>query len=98
MIRVITPVGAMHTEVFDPMATSKQIVPSRSRRLPSATYFESDATARAAVMQCARIQHSSFESLTPERLSGEVVFVLAEPELFAQHLKKLRAPNFRVIV
>jgi HD-GYP domain-containing protein (c-di-GMP phosphodiesterase class II) len=54
--------------------------------------------ARAAVTQCARIQHGSYEALNPERLSGEVVFVVAEQELFAEHYKRLRAPNVRVIV
>jgi HD-GYP domain-containing protein (c-di-GMP phosphodiesterase class II) len=81
------------------MATSKQpVLPGRSRKLPCAIYFESDAVARAAVTQCARIQHGSYEALNPERLSGEVVFVVAEQELFAEHYKRLRAPNVRVIV
>jgi HD-GYP domain-containing protein (c-di-GMP phosphodiesterase class II) len=65
--------------------------------MPSAIYFESDALARAAVTQCLRIQHTSFESLDPERLADERVFVLSDQTLFAEHLKKLRAPNVRVI-
>ncbi len=77
---------------------SKQaVLPARSRKLPSAIYFESDVLARAVVRQCARIQHSSFESLEPGRLGGENVFILADAQLFAEHLKKLRAPNVRVI-
>ena len=80
------------------MSTLKQaVMPSRSRRLPSAVYFESDSLARASLMQCARIQHSSFESSDPIRLAGETVFIVADPVLFAEHLKKLRAPNVRVI-
>jgi HD-GYP domain-containing protein (c-di-GMP phosphodiesterase class II) len=80
------------------MATLKQFVlPARSRRLPSALYFESDARARTALTQCMRIQHASFESADPMRWAGENVFVLADEELLAEHLKRLRAPNVRVI-
>jgi len=80
------------------MATTKQAAPpARSRKLPSAIYFETDLTARSAVMQCERIQHTSFESLHPNRLAGEVVFVLADQAMFAEHLTRLRAPNVRVI-
>jgi HD-GYP domain-containing protein (c-di-GMP phosphodiesterase class II) len=81
------------------MATSKHVVmPTRSRKLPSAIYFEDDVLARAAVMQCARIQHASYESLDPARLSGGCVFVIADQDLFTRHLKDLRAPDVRVVV
>jgi HD-GYP domain-containing protein (c-di-GMP phosphodiesterase class II) len=81
------------------MATIKQIVtPARSRRLPSAIYFETDTLARTAVMQCRRIQHASFESLQSNRRDGEAVFVITDQVLFSEHLKNLRAPNVRVIV
>src|ERR1700687_2595458 len=81
------------------MASSKQAAaPSRILRLPSAIYFEADALARTAVTQCARIQHKSFESVEPAHLAGNNVFVLADPTMFTEHLKKLRAPNVRVIV
>ncbi len=80
------------------ISTLKQtVLPARSRRLPSAIYFESDAQARTALMQCARVQHCSFESAAPIRLAGETVFIIADQRLFAEHLKKLRAPNVRVI-
>ena len=80
------------------MARSKQtFLPARSRKLPSAIYFESDVPARTIVRQCARIQHSSLESLDLGYLAGENVFILTDQELFAAHLKKLRAPNVRVI-
>lgn len=80
------------------MASLKQAVPpARSRRLPSAIYFASDAQAGAVVRQCGRIQHSSMESFDPTRLSGENVFVFADETIFAAHLEQLRAPNFRVI-
>jgi HD-GYP domain-containing protein (c-di-GMP phosphodiesterase class II) len=80
------------------MASLKQAVPpARSRRLPSAIYFDSDTLAGTVVRQCGRIQHSSMESFDPARLSGENVFVFAEERFFAAHLKQLRAPNFRVI-
>ena len=80
------------------MARSKQtFLPARSRKLPSAIYFESDVPARTIVRQCARIQHSSMESLDLGYLAGENVFILTDPELFAAHLKELRAPNVRVI-
>ena len=45
--------------------------------------------ARAALTQCGRIQHASFESSDAARLTGENVFVLADEELFAEHLKQL---------
>ena len=81
------------------MASSKQAAaPSRIRRLPSAIYFEADGLARTAVTQCARIQHKSYESVEPAHLAGNNVFVLADPTMFTEHLKKLRAPNVRVIV
>ena len=81
------------------MASPKHAVPPvRSRRLPSAIYFQSDLTACGAVTQCTRIQHTSFESLDPNRLAEEAVFVLADQALFAEHLTQLRAPNVRVIV
>ncbi len=81
------------------MATMKQgVSPARSRKLPSALYFEADLTACAAVKQCTRIHHASFESLDSPQPEGEVVFVLADQALFAENLKNLRAPNVRVIV
>jgi HD-GYP domain-containing protein (c-di-GMP phosphodiesterase class II) len=81
------------------MFSSRQaVVPTRSRKLPSAIYFEADLSARSAVEQCARIQHGSFESLSSARLAGENVFVVADESVFAQYLKVLRAPNIRVIV
>jgi HD-GYP domain-containing protein (c-di-GMP phosphodiesterase class II) len=80
------------------MSTIKQAAQLvRSRRLPSAIYFESDSVARAVVEQCARIQHSSFEASQPVRLAAETVFILADPSLFAENLKLLRASNVRVI-
>jgi len=81
------------------MASTKQsLLPARSRKLPSAIYFDTDLAARSAVTQCRRIQHASFESLHPKQLVGEVVFVIADQALFAEHLTSLRAPNVRVIV
>jgi HD-GYP domain-containing protein (c-di-GMP phosphodiesterase class II) len=80
------------------MSTLKQAaLPTRSRRMPSAIYFADDSLARTVLTQCARIQHSSYESSDPARLAGETVFVLADPILFAAHLKELRVPNARVI-
>jgi len=80
------------------MATLRQnVLPIRSRRMPSALHFAADARALAALSQCERIPHASFESSDCVRLSGENVFVLADEQLFAQHLKTLRAPNVRVI-
>jgi HD-GYP domain-containing protein (c-di-GMP phosphodiesterase class II) len=80
------------------MSTTKQAAQLvRSRRQPSAIYFENDELARTLVTQCARIQHSSFESSLPVRLTGETVFVLADSSLFTQNLKLLRSPNVRVI-
>jgi HD-GYP domain-containing protein (c-di-GMP phosphodiesterase class II) len=80
------------------MATPRPIMlPARSRRPPSAIYFESDALARTAVSQCGRIPHSSYESADPARLAGETVFVLADEQLLAKHLRQLRAPNVRVL-
>jgi HD-GYP domain-containing protein (c-di-GMP phosphodiesterase class II) len=80
------------------MSSSRQaVVPTRSRKLPSAIYFEADLPARSAVSQCVRIQHASFESLSAERIAGENVFVITDESLFAEYLKVLRAPNFRVI-
>ena len=73
------------------------VLPVRSRRLPSALYFAGDVGARDALTQCRRIQYASFESSDCLRLSGENVFVLTDEELFARHLKSLRAPNVRVI-
>ncbi len=81
------------------MATIKQAVsPARSRKLPSAIYFEADLPARGALTQCRRIQHASFESLHSHRLGDETVFVLADEALFAEHLTRLRAPHVRVIM
>ncbi len=80
------------------MSSSKQaLLPTRSRKLPSAIYFESDARARAAVANCGRIPHGSFESISTDRLVGDNVFVLTDQGVFSEHLKKLRAPNVRVI-
>jgi HD-GYP domain-containing protein (c-di-GMP phosphodiesterase class II) len=80
------------------MPSLKQAVPaSRSRKLPSAIYFEDDALARAAVLECRRFPHWSFEASEPGRLDGENVFVVADAQLFLQHIKCLRAPNVRVI-
>jgi len=73
------------------------IIPARSRRLPSAIFFEEDAVARALVVHCNRIQHSSFEEAGPVRLEGENVFILSDERLVARHLKLLRSPNVRVI-
>jgi HD-GYP domain-containing protein (c-di-GMP phosphodiesterase class II) len=72
-------------------------MPIRSRRMPSALHFAADARALAALSQCERIPHASYESSDCVRLSGENVFVVADEELFARHLKALRAPNVRVI-
>jgi HD-GYP domain-containing protein (c-di-GMP phosphodiesterase class II) len=81
------------------MSSSKQsLLPTRSRKMPSAIYFESDLHARAVVTQSSRIQHTSFESLEANRADDEKVVVLADQRLFAEHLKKLRAPNVRVVV
>src|SRR6202158_4797114 len=83
---------------FPRMSTLRPFVlPVRSRRLPSALYFAGDVGARDALTQCRRIQYASFESSDCLRLSGENVFVLADEELFARHLKSLRAPHVRVI-
>ena len=80
------------------MSSLKQTVPaSRSRKLPSAIYFEGDVLARAAVLECERIPHCSFEAAGPGRLDGENVFVVADPQLFMLHIKRLRVPNVRVI-
>ncbi len=82
-----------------PMATTNPCVPPvRSRRLPSAIYFETDLAACTAVKQCRRIHHASFESLDSKRPDGEAVFVLADQALLAEHLRNLRAPNIRVIM
>jgi HD-GYP domain-containing protein (c-di-GMP phosphodiesterase class II) len=81
------------------MSTLKQrSVPTRSRKVPRAIYFEADVQARALMAQCVRIQHISFESMAPEQLTGESIVVLADENLFAEHLKELRNPNVRVIV
>ncbi len=81
------------------MDTIKQaVLPARSRRLPSAIYFESDLTASTMVTQCRRIQHASFKSLGCGWQAGEAVFVLSDEALFAEHLKRLRAPDVRVIM
>jgi HD-GYP domain-containing protein (c-di-GMP phosphodiesterase class II) len=80
------------------MASQRQnVLPIRSRRMPSALHFAADLQAHHALSQCERIPHASFEDSDCVRLSGENVFVLANEELFAQHLKSLRAPNVRVI-
>jgi len=98
MIRKSRLGTGVRAEDFIGMSSSKQaVLPTRSRKLPNAIYFATDALARAAVMQSTRFQHASFESLTPDRLAGENVFVLADQELFANNLKELRGPNVRVI-
>ena len=80
------------------MSIMTQVVPTiRSRRLPSAIYFQSDVIARTVVGRCARIQRSSFETADAGRLAGENVFVIADEQLLVKHLKQLRAPNVRVI-
>lgn len=81
------------------MSSSKQsLLPTHSRKMPCAIYFESDLPACGVVTQSSRIKHTSFESLEPNREDDEKVFVLSDQRLFAEHLKKLRAPNVRVIV
>jgi len=80
------------------MSIMTQVVPTiRSRRLPSAIYFQSDVVARTALARCARMQRASFETSDAARLAGENVFVLADEQLLIKHLKQLRAPNVRVI-
>jgi HD-GYP domain-containing protein (c-di-GMP phosphodiesterase class II) len=80
------------------MPIVKQIAPPvRSRRFPSAIYFERDEVARKALQQCSRIPHGSFERLDVGRRYAENVFVLADEKLFGEFLKQLRAPNIRVI-
>ena len=80
------------------MPSVKQAAPPvRSRRFPSAIYFEKDAVARKALEHCVRIPHASYEKLDVGRMYGENVFVLADERLFADYLKQLRAPNIRVI-
>jgi HD-GYP domain-containing protein (c-di-GMP phosphodiesterase class II) len=81
------------------MAASKHIVlPTRSRKLPTAVYFQADERARAAVIKCARIQHACFESLDAGRLDVANVFVIGDERLFVENLKILRSPDVRVIV
>jgi HD-GYP domain-containing protein (c-di-GMP phosphodiesterase class II) len=81
------------------MAASKHILlPTRSRKQPSAIYFGADQRACAAVTQCSRIQHISFETMDPSRLTGANVFVVSDQQLFAENLKVLRSPDVRVIV
>jgi HD-GYP domain-containing protein (c-di-GMP phosphodiesterase class II) len=81
------------------MAASRNVVlPARSRMLPSAIYFEADERAREAVQMCGRIQHTSFESLDASRLVVPNVFIVADPDLFQQNLKQLRAADVRVIM
>ncbi len=81
------------------MAASKHIVlPTLSRKLPNAIYFQADQCARASLMLCGRIQHTSFEAMDPERLTGGNVFVIADQQLFTENLKVLRSPDVRVIV
>jgi HD-GYP domain-containing protein (c-di-GMP phosphodiesterase class II) len=93
----VSTVGARRG--FHWMPSSKQAASAiRSRRMPSAIYFQADELARTAVVQCVRIQHGSFESSTPARLAGDNIFVLTDQNVFTEHLKKLRAPNVRVIV
>jgi HD-GYP domain-containing protein (c-di-GMP phosphodiesterase class II) len=80
------------------MAIMSQVVPTlRSRRLPSAIYFQSDVVARDVLARCGRIQRASFETADAGRLAGESVFVVADEQLLAKHLKQLRAPHVRVI-
>ncbi len=78
-------------------STRQAVLHTRSRKLPSAIYFDSDARAQAAVTKCVRVPYVSFESVDADRLAGDNVFVLSDKILFAEHLKKLRAPNIRVI-
>jgi HD-GYP domain-containing protein (c-di-GMP phosphodiesterase class II) len=81
------------------MAASKHMLqPTRSRKQPSAVYFQADELARTAILQCGRIPHISFETLDPDRLTGGNVFVIADQQLFAENLKVLRSPDVRVIV
>jgi HD-GYP domain-containing protein (c-di-GMP phosphodiesterase class II) len=80
------------------MSTLRQnVLPIRSRRMPSVLHFAADARAHSALTQCARIQYACFESSDCTRLSGQNVFLLADEALFAQHLPSLRAANVRVI-
>jgi HD-GYP domain-containing protein (c-di-GMP phosphodiesterase class II) len=80
------------------MSTTKPfVVPARSCRLAMALYFECDAVASEALSRCGRIQHATFESSDPLRLASENVFVVGEEGLLEQNLKRLRAPNVRVI-
>jgi HD-GYP domain-containing protein (c-di-GMP phosphodiesterase class II) len=80
------------------MATPRPVLlPARSRRTPSAIYFEEDALAHSALTQCGRIRYASFESAEPARLEGDIVFVVGEEHLLVKHLKQLRAPNVRVL-
>lgn len=80
------------------MATPKQAAtPARSRRMPCAVYFAQDTVAREALRRCTRIRFISFDPVEAVRLAGETVFVLADQTIFAEHLKRLRAPNVRVI-
>ena len=81
------------------MCASKQMqLPTRSRRLPCAIYFGQDEMARAAVVQCARLQQAQFESLQDDRVSVPTVFVVADEKIFTENLKLLRSPEVRVIV
>ena len=80
------------------MSIMTQVVPTiRSRRLPSAIYFQNDEVACTALARCGRIQRACFETADAGRLGGENVFVLADEKLLVKHLRQLRAPNVRVI-
>ena len=74
------------------------LIPTRSRRLPSALYFSADTTACAMVAQCRRIPHASFESVDELRLAGPNVFVVGDERLLEENLKMLRAVDLRVIM
>lgn len=74
------------------------LLPMRSRRLPSALYFSADAAASALLAGCRRIPHASLESVDEARLAGPNVFVVGEERLLAANLKLLRAPELRVIM
>jgi HD-GYP domain-containing protein (c-di-GMP phosphodiesterase class II) len=79
-------------------ALRPNLLPTRSRRLPSAIYFQTDARARALIMQCRRMPKVAFEEMDPTRLTGPNVFVVSDEQLLAEHLKFLRGPDLRVIM
>jgi HD-GYP domain-containing protein (c-di-GMP phosphodiesterase class II) len=80
------------------MSTAKPfVVPARSCRLAMALYFEGDDVAYEALGRCGRVQHASVESSDPLRLSSENVYVVGDEAIMELHIKRLRAPNVRVI-